>query len=122
MNTVISGDERVARPSAPEGLAGPAGTTTRFALLVMAVIATSALIFLDVYSAVPSNQARVTNAQQTCKQRLLDGLSGVGQANAQARAQLLTQFRQCLTPANRAWDAWAGYGILIVFAHHHVVK
>ena len=116
MNTVISGDERVARPPAPAGLAGPAGTTTRFALLVMAVIATSALIFLDVYSAVPSNQARVTNAQQTCKQRLLDGLSGVGQANAQARAQLLTQFRQCLTPANRAWDAWAGCGILIVFA------
>jgi Zn-dependent protease with chaperone function len=116
VNAVIAGDEQVSRPRASKGPAGPAGTTTRFALLVMAVIATSALIFLDVYLAVPSNQVRAANAQSACKRQLLDGLSGVGQANVEGRARLLTQFRRCLIPANLAWDTWAGYGVLILFA------
>jgi Zn-dependent protease with chaperone function len=115
VSAVTSGDEQVARAPAPHGLAGPADTTTRFALLVMAVITTSALIFLDIYSAVPSNHVRLANAQAVCKRQLLDGLSGVGQANAGGRALLLARFRQCLVPANLAWDTWAGYGILFVF-------
>jgi Zn-dependent protease with chaperone function len=75
----------------------PAGTTTRFALLIAVVVATSSVMFMLLHLLVPGNAARQVAAFKSC------------------RADDAARVTRCLAPVYLDEVSWAGYGLVILF-------
>ncbi|WP_439658541.1 M48 family metalloprotease [Lentzea sp. HUAS TT2] len=88
----------------------PAGTTTRFTLLIAVVAATSSTMFMLLHLLVPANAARQVEAQKRC----FAEVSGLPE-DVSWRAQAASRVKRCLAPVYLDEVSWAGYGLALLF-------
>jgi len=94
----------------------PAGTTTRFVLLIAAVLATSSILFMGLYFSVPANAVRISTAQ-ACAQRELE-VANRPPATLKEHQQngvAIVRAYECLVPAYLDQLSWVGYGTAGLF-------
>ncbi|SFR02657.1 Zn-dependent protease with chaperone function [Lentzea waywayandensis] len=109
-----SQDDTAHRPVPhPHGV--PAGTTTRFALLIAVVVATSSTMFMLLHLLVPANSARQAAAQKSCFAEVSGLPPLVGPDDVSSRAEAAARVTRCLAPVYLDEVSWAGYGLVLLF-------
>ncbi|MFJ5986327.1 M48 family metalloprotease [Lentzea sp. NPDC092896] len=93
----------------------PAGTTTRFALLVAVVVATSSTMFMLLHLLVPANSARQVDAQKRCFAEVSGLPPLAGPDDVAARAEAAARVTRCLAPVYLDEVSWAGCGLVLLF-------
>lgn len=97
----------------------PAGTSTRFALLIAAVAATSAIVLTNIYVFVPSKVERFNSTYVRCtQQRNADPDWNVtAKTNAEwvQKISAVRRWQACLRPVFLDEALFVGYGIGVVF-------
>ncbi|MFJ8965933.1 M48 family metalloprotease [Lentzea sp. NPDC102401] len=93
----------------------PAGTTTRFALLIAVVAATSSTMFMLLHLLVPANSARQVDAQKSCFAEVSGLPPLAGPDEVPLRAEAAARAMRCLAPVYLDEVSWAGYGLVLLF-------
>jgi hypothetical protein len=95
----------------------PAGTTTRFVLLLVAVVATGSLIFNAIYLAVPSKSERFDREFDACTAQAAQIIDGPARTTAEVEAQRAAwkRYNGCVTGLFLDEASWTGYGLGLMF-------
>ena len=93
----------------------PAGTSVRFGLLVLAVLAASSYLFQLLYLVPGANNARYSAGLDRC-QDLFGSLMSPTPHTSEQLVRATRQRLECVTPQFHEMAAWAGWGIVLLFA------
>jgi Zn-dependent protease with chaperone function len=94
----------------------PAGTTTLFALLIAGVLATTSVVYVLLYGAVPLHHRIFLKTLRVCEAREPGlALSSDKGNNLPWEADALTRIQGCMAPVYRGEVAWAVSGVVLVF-------
>jgi Zn-dependent protease with chaperone function len=94
----------------------PAGTTTRFVLLIVAVLVTSSIMFMGLYFSVPANAVRLNTALACAAHELEMARRPFAtlEEHQQNKAATVRAY-ECLVPAYSDQLSWVGYGTAGLF-------